>query len=125
MTNLTKDQRMYLTRVLIFARWAQEHVQDIHYDREKFDRSLLHQHATIRCVIGGGEAANKLRKTPEGVPKGIDLGDLAAMRHRLAHSHTTNVNLDLVWNVTTRLFPELISQLESLLEGEVTRRGAD
>ena len=125
MANLTKNQQVYLTRVLIFARWARDHVQDIHYDRERFDKSRLHQHATIRCIIGGGEAVNKLRQTPEGEPEGIDLGDLADMRHRLAHSHTTDVDLDIVWDVATRLFPELIRRLESLLEGEVTRRGAD
>ena len=116
MTNLSKDQRMFLTRILIFARMAQDHVGDIHFDRERFDRSLLHQNAAIRCIIAGGEAANKLRQTPEGVPKGIDLDDLVAMRHRLAHSHTDDVNLNIVWRVATKLFPELISRLESLLE---------
>ena len=125
MANLTKNQQIYLTRILIFARMAQDHTQDIHFDREEFGRSLLHQNATIRCIIGGGEAANKLRQTPEGEPEGIDLGDLADMRHRLAHSHADNVDLDIVWDVATRLFPELISQLEGLLEEKETRADED
>ena len=125
MTGISTDQRIFLARILVFARLARDHAGDIHFDRERFDRSLLHQNAIIRCIIAGGEAANKLRQTPEGEPENIDLGDLADMRHRLAHSHATDVNLDIVWNVATRRFPELISELEPLIEAEGTRIGAD
>ena len=125
MANLSKNQRIYLARVLIFARLALDHAQDIHCDREGFDKSWLHKNAIIRCIIAGGEAANKLRQTPEGEPEGIDLRDLARMRHRLAHSHATNVNLNIVWHVATRLFPELISKLEGLLEEKGTRTDED
>ena len=108
-----KDQEI-LPKALYFARWALAHAQDLNYDRERYDASYLYQHAIARCIIAGGEAANKLDKdTKEALPH-VPWKDIIDMRHRLAHSYD-EVDWDIIWDVVTDYFPRLISELEPLV----------
>ena len=110
-----KDQE-FLIHLLDYARWTLDHAQDINYDRSRFDASLLHQHAILRCITGVGELASKLEKDTKKTLSRIPWQDIIDTRHNLSHNYL-EVDLDIIWRIVTQRFPELIEALEPVVDG--------
>lgn len=83
--------------------------------RESLDTDLKLRFAFIALLGVIGEAASRIapelrRQHPE-----IDWGAMIGMRNRLIHAYFA-IDFDRVWETITIAVPELISQLEALLQ---------
>ena len=116
MIDLSLDDQEHLMQALRCARWALDHAADIDHDRKRFGDSLLHQHAAAYCIIAVGESTGEVEYDLENAIPHIEWKKIRGMRNRLAHN-STDVNLNIVWNVVTYHFPLLIEALEPVVDG--------
>lgn len=102
-----------LRHMLDAAREAHEFVRD--KSREALDGDRQLQLSLIRCIEIVGEAASRLDADFRNEHPRIPWGDIIAMRNRLAHAYF-DVDLDIVWSTSKEELPELILQIESMLD---------
>ena len=105
--------RILLLHMLDSSREAHEYVRGL--SREDLDGKRQLQHSLIRCIEIVGEAASRIapaycRSNPE-----VPWADIVAMRNRLIHAYF-DVDLNLVWSTCKDELPELIRQLQELLD---------
>jgi uncharacterized protein with HEPN domain len=78
--------------------------------RAEFAVSKLHQNAVIRSLEVIGEAAANVSGQFRDAHPEIPWREIIGMRNRLIHSYS-NVSLDIVWDVSCVMLPELIAAL--------------
>ncbi len=102
-----------LRHMLDAAREAQEFTRE--KTREDLGRERLLQHSVIRCIEIIGEAAARIDAAYRDANPRIPWVDIIAMRNRLIHAYF-DVDLDVVWSTCQKELPELIQELEQLLD---------
>lgn len=91
---------------------------------ESFASDKKSQYAVIRGLTVLGEAANQL--SPELTEKypGVPWRRVIGFRHRLVHAYA-QLDLTLIWEVATRMVPELVVEIRRILAAEGERRGSE
>jgi uncharacterized protein with HEPN domain len=102
----------YLLDMLISARLVAQYALGLTEDR--FRRSEMHQDAIIRRLEIIGEAARHVSQETRAEHPKVEWDQMTGMRHRLAHDYR-NVDLDIVWSVTTAEIPSLIAYLQHIV----------
>ena len=87
--------------------------------REDLDEERLLQLGLVRLVEIVGEAAGRVSPETQAMAPHLPWPMMVSMRNRLIHDYFT-VDLDVVWDTVTLDLPELIPQLERLID-EVER----
>jgi len=82
--------------------------------RGDLDTDLMLQFALVRALEMVGEAADKLSDSTHAAHPSIPWSEIIGVRHRLIHGYF-DVDLDIVWNVTTRKLPDLVNWINSVL----------
>ena len=114
MVDNVRKEKDYLADILSYAHRARRYVQVIHFNREKFASSSLHQDAIIRCIEVIGEASKNISSDTKNALPQISWQEMAGMRNRLVHIYF-DVVLDVVWETVIEDLPSLINILESFL----------
>lgn len=90
-----------------------------HFMHEKtladLEADELLSHALVRALEIIGEAANKVSEETQRNHPIIRWRDIVGMRNRIVHDYA-RVDLKVVWDTVTYRIPELIEQLEAILE---------
>ena len=108
-----KRDDVRLKHMLEYARDALAFVKDATKDDLKNDKMLAF--AVTRAIEVIGEAADHVSETfRDGHPQ-IPWRQIIGARNRLIHGYFA-VDLDIVWQVVTQNLPELIEELEQLVE---------
>ncbi|MBL8850573.1 MAG: DUF86 domain-containing protein [Planctomycetaceae bacterium] len=107
-----KDDLNYVGHILDCARRIQRHTLGI--TREAFDSNEILQLAITHLIQTAGEAARKLTPAFRQLHPQVPWNQIVGMRHRLVHDYL-NIDIDVVWQVSTVDVPKLISQLAPIL----------
>ena len=105
----------YLTDILAAARLAQSYAQGVAH--KEFLRDTMRQDAVVRQLLVIGEAAKRLSDDFKALHPKLPWRQMAGMRDVLVHAYD-HVDVDEVWRVATEELPDLISSVESLVQGE-------
>ena len=100
-----------------YAHRVQQHTKALNGNRTRFDASLLHQDAIIRCIGIVGEAARKISPTTKTAYPQIPWNQIRGMRNQLIHGYN-RIDLGIVWLTATKSIPHLIDLLEPLISTE-------
>jgi len=84
---------------------------------EAFMADSKTQDAVIRNLEIMGEAAKNLSAELRAKYPVVPWKSMAGIRDRLIH-HYFGVNLDIIWEIVTVELPEVVAQLEKILEQE-------
>lgn len=84
---------------------------------EDFLEDIKTQDAVIRNIEIIGEATKNISEELRNKYPKIPWKGLAGMRDKLTH-HYFGVNLDIVWSVVKEELPEIILQIEEIIENE-------
>lgn len=111
---MNEQDRNRITDMLTAARRARDFTDGKTREELEEDNELL-GFAVVRAVEVVGEAASKVTlETRQSLPQ-IPWHNIIGMRNRIVHDYL-HVDYDIVWAVVTQNLPELIEQLESLLD---------
>ena len=85
--------------------------------RSDLSRERLLELALVRLVEIVGEAAARVPKETQSKYPSIPWPDLIGMRNKVIHEYD-RVDLDILWNTVTVELPELVKQLERIVDAE-------
>lgn len=83
--------------------------------QKKFLKNDVYQKATAMSLLNIGEHANALSKELWTTHRNIQWRKIVDLRNIVAHGYG-ELKMELVWNLSQREVPELITQLRSLLK---------
>lgn len=85
--------------------------------RQRADLDVDYQlrYALLYALQTIGEAADGISTETQVAHSEIEWTNIIGMRHRLVHGYDA-VNIDIVWQVSTEELPELLQQLNSILD---------
>ena len=109
---------MHLLHMRDAAQLAQEFVQE--RKREDLDNDQLLQMGLAKAVELVGESANQVSDQRKLEHSEIPWQDIVDMRHILVHNYW-RIELDVVWDAVKNDIPQLIKQLQPLIESVETR----
>jgi uncharacterized protein with HEPN domain len=112
-----RDPHLTLSQMLAYAREARELAQG--RTRADLDRERMLELAVVRVLEVIGEAATRLPDEVRERHPEVPWGSIVGLRNRLIHTYD-EVDLDIVWDILTLDIPDLVEQLERMLdEGSV------
>ena len=110
---MKRDDRIYLDHIVVSFTKVVQYLDDVSYEAYFEDEEK--QDAIIRKIEVAGEATKRL--SPEFREKYVHIPwrAIAGMRDKLIHDYF-DVDLDTVWETATKDIPDLIPEIESILE---------
>ncbi|MCB1061270.1 MAG: DUF86 domain-containing protein [Calditrichaeota bacterium] len=103
----------YLIHVLYYARRIEGYVAGV--TREEFDSNDEKKDAVVLQIGNIGEVAGKISEEFKKQHPEVKWKKMTGMRHRIFHHYHT-VDWDIVWDTATIDVPELIGQIEPLVQ---------
>ena len=92
--------------------------------RQDLDTDEMLTFALVRALEIIGEAAGRVSEgTRQALPQ-IPWREMVGMRHRLVHAYF-DVDLSRVWDTTIHYVPDLVAQLDAILQEELPTPSAD
>ena len=110
---MTRKDEVRLRHMLDAAKKAFEYFQG--KSRRDLDADELRVLAVTRLIEILGEAAKNVSDATKKQSPDVRWKEIAGTRDRLIHGYF-DVDLDILWQITTADLPVLIEQLEKLLE---------
>jgi uncharacterized protein with HEPN domain len=110
---MNADDRIRLQHMLDAAREAIGFATGKTRSSLDSDRGLILILVQLISIVG--EAATNVSEQTRAASPEIPWQLIKGMRNRLIHGYF-DINLDIVWNTTQNRLPELIAQLEALLD---------
>ena len=108
-----RNERVYLHDMLTSARRVLAYLEG--RERDDLDDDPMLQDAVCRQFEVLGEAASHVSVTTRKDHRTVPWQGIVGMRHQLIHAYH-RVDLDIVWRTAKEALPDLIRQLEALLE---------
>ena len=84
---------------------------------QKFMKDIKTQDAVVRNLEIIGEATKNISRNLKEKYPYVAWSDLSKVRDKLIH-HYFGVNLDIVWGIVEESLPELLSQINKIVESE-------
>ena len=112
---LPYEDLVRLRHMLDAARSAQRFAQGRR--REDLDADELLTFGLVRALEVIGEAAGQVTDATRNALPQIAWRPIVGMRHRLIHAYF-DVDLERVWDTATHYVPELVQQLEAVLQSD-------
>lgn len=110
-----RDPETALLQMLDHAREVRDKVGG--RARQALDEDRNFELAVVRLLEVVGEAATRVPDTVQDRHPEVPWAEVVAMRNRLIHAYDA-VDPDIVWRIATEDIPELVEDLESILEAE-------
>jgi uncharacterized protein with HEPN domain len=108
-----KSDRIYLLHIQDSIRKIQEYTKE---GRDAFFARPMVQDAVVRNLEIIGEAVKNLSEPLKSSHPNVPWKRIAGMRDKMIHEYF-GVNLQLVWEVVEKDFPNLNSAVKSILQG--------
>ena len=108
-----KTDRIRLQHMLDAAQKTLQFTQNC--SREDLDRDEMLALAVVRLIEILGEAAKNISQQTRDLTPSIPWRQISGTRDRLSHAYF-DVNLDIIWEIISSDLPQLIPQLEQLLQ---------
>jgi uncharacterized protein with HEPN domain len=110
--SINPDDRVRLRHMLDAALEIKQYVAASTREDLDNDRMLVHSLVRLFEIIGeaASQVSDELRENLEEIPWFVIIG----MRNRLIHAYFS-INLDVVWETSTKDIPPLIEVLERIL----------
>jgi uncharacterized protein with HEPN domain len=110
------DPEVALAQILSHTREAVEIAQG--KTREDLDQDRLLNLALVRLLEIIGEAANRVPDEVQDTYPQLPWLQMIGMRNRLIHGYHS-IDFDILWNIIQKDLPNLIAQLENILEAGI------
>jgi uncharacterized protein with HEPN domain len=110
---MKKDDRIYLDHILDSFAKVGQYLEDVGY--EDFQGDEEKQDAVIRKIEVAGEATKRLSVEFREKYSQVPWRAIAGMRDKLIHDYF-DIDLDTVWETATKDIPDLILEIESIIE---------
>ena len=110
---MSKRDRVYLLHMLESAQKVVEFTRGC--TRQDLESNEMLALAIVRLIEIIGEAANALSPECRAQQPDIPWRSIIGTRHRLIHGYF-EVDLDIIWTIVSRDIPELMPQLDELLQ---------
>ena len=111
--NIKYEDRVRLRHMLDASLEIQQYITSSTREDLDKDRKLVHSCVRLLEIIGeaASQVSDELRENIEEIPWFVIIG----MRNRLVHAYFS-INLDVVWETSTKDIPTLIEILERYLK---------
>ncbi len=112
---MSKSPIDYLTHILIECEYIENALKDV--DFEKFIEDETLKRAIVRSLEIIGEATKQITADLKYKWSNIKWRNIAGMRDKLIHDYV-GVNYSIVWDVAKNRIPELVIQINGVIENE-------
>ncbi len=112
---MSKSPIDYLTHILIECEYIKNALKDEDFDKFIVDETL--KRAIVRSLEIIGEATKQITADLKYRWNNIKWRNIAGMRDKLIHDYI-GVNYSIVWDVAKNKIPELIIQINEVIEKE-------
>jgi len=112
---MSKSPIDYLTHILIECAYIKNALKDEDFDKFIVDETL--KRAIVRSLEIIGEATKQITADLKYRWNNIKWRNIAGMRDKLIHDYI-GVNYSIVWDVAKNKIPELIIQINEVIEKE-------
>jgi len=112
---MSKSPNDYLTHILIECEYIKNALEDEDFDKFIVDETL--KRAIVRSLEIIGEATKQITADLKYRWNNIKWRNIAGMRDKLIHDYI-GVNYSIVWDVAKNKIPELIIQINEVIEKE-------
>lgn len=85
--------------------------------REDLDANIEFGLASVQAIQIIGEAANQVTAETRDLYSNLPWRSMIGMRHKLVHEYM-DVDYDVVWLTITQRLPELITELETIIQAD-------
>jgi len=113
MSEKQRDYRRYLQDIRERALRIQRHTQGKTYDQFAQDDLLID--AVIRNLEVIGEAVKRIPYSVRRKHTHVEWRKIAGLRDILIHDYA-NISLPILWDIVSNKIPELINQIDQILE---------
>ena len=113
---MRRDDAAYLLDMLLSARDAAEFAAGLTFPQ--FERSRLHQNATLKAIEVIGEAAARISEKTRQAHPGIPWPEIIGMRNRLVHGVTSRNGNNRTLSDSRRLGKRRVGVNPSLASGK-------
>ncbi len=113
---MSKFYRDYLQHILVECEYIQEVLSE-NIDKETFFANETLKRAIVRSLEIIGEATKRIPADIKYKWNFIKWKNIAGMRDKLIHDYI-GVNYSIVWDVAKNRIPELILQIQEIIEKE-------
>ncbi|MBN2379568.1 DUF86 domain-containing protein [candidate division WOR-3 bacterium] len=110
---MKRDDSVYISHILEAGRKALGFIKD--RIREDLDNNEMLALSLIRLLEIIGEAGNQISSSLRDKYPHLPWKQMTDMRNRLIHAYF-NVDYDIVWDTVSNDLPQLITELEKILE---------
>ncbi len=112
---MSKSSIDYLTHILIECEYINNTLHSVDFDNFIADETL--KRAIVRSLEIIGEATKQITADLKYKWSNIKWRNIAGMRDKLIHDYF-GVNYSIVWDVAKNRIPELIIQINEVIENE-------
>ncbi len=100
--------RSCIEHILKYCNQLSETLEALHFDREQFLSSHIHQNAVAMCILQIGELSKRLSNELTSRHKEIPWKFIAGVRDKYAHYYGS-IDFELVWSTAVDDIPVLAS----------------
>ncbi len=110
---MKRDEKLLLRDMLKYARKARKFTEGV--EQEDYVKNEETRLLTETCIQRVGEAAYIIGAEYKVNHPNIPWAGIIGMRHRIVHEYW-RIDKKLIWSVATKHVPELIGQLEKIVD---------
>lgn len=110
---MKRTNKHYFQDMLEYSKTAVNFIENIGYEEFVLDKKTAF--AVIRSLEVIGESSNKVADELKAKYSGLPWKQMRGLRNRIVHNYD-DIDYTIVWNVLKNELPNLIDQIEEIIE---------